>query len=477
MAFAVSAWFAVLAWSVTAGAPQLPNPGNAGVSKEEQEQLGLKAAAQVYQQMPVLPDSSPVTRYVQLLGSKLVRQIPSQYSWPYQFHVVAQKEINAFALPGGPMFINIGTIDAAQNEAQLAGVMSHEMTHVYMQHTAKRATSPKEHVLEALGALGGAFGNSTLGTLARYGIQFGAGTMLLRYSRQDEAQADSVGAMIMYKAGYNPVELANFFETLAKQGGNPPQFLSDHPSPGNRTAAIEKEIRDWPPEKYLSDSQSFQSAKKQATGMRAYTAQEIAEGAKQGRWARENMQSGAVPESARATVAANANAAVVSNVSFQDVKPSDQFSELRHNGFAIAYPSNWIAATGQNSVTIAPKAGASQNAIAYGAMVSTAEDPNAGSLDQVAKDLVQNLQQSNPGLHQNSDVRSMTVNGSDARAVELISNSPIQQDGKPLPERDWLIVRSGPDGAFLYLIFIAPERDFSALQPSYQRMLDSLQIQ
>src|SRR5581483_8191135 len=137
----------LVTWSgaVTQG-PELPDPGRVGMTKEQQQQLGLKAMAEVYKQMPVLPDSSPVARYVQQLGKRLARQIPAQYSWPYQFHVIQQKEINAFALPGGPMFINLGTITAAQNEAQLAGVMAHEMSHVYMQHSAKQATSSKRTI-------------------------------------------------------------------------------------------------------------------------------------------------------------------------------------------------------------------------------------------------------------------------------------------------------------------------------------------
>src|SRR5205823_13163918 len=98
----------VPAWTATAGVPELPNPGSAGMSREDQQKLGLQAATEVYKQMPVLPDSSPQTQYIQQLGRKLVKQIPQQYSWPYEFHVVQQKEINAFALPGGPMFVNIG---------------------------------------------------------------------------------------------------------------------------------------------------------------------------------------------------------------------------------------------------------------------------------------------------------------------------------------------------------------------------------
>ena len=217
----VAVWLAVL-FSLPASSarsariPELPDPGRPGMSKEKQEQLGLKTAAEVYKQMPVLPDSSAVTQYIQHLGKKLVEVIPPDRSWPYEFHVVQQSDINAFALPGGPIFINVGTINAAANEAQLAGVMAHEMSHVYLQHSAKQA--PKQQWASILGALGGLVGGAA-GDLAQAGIQIGAGTLLMKYSRGDEAQADAVGAIIMYKAGYDPREMAQFFQSLQKNCG------------------------------------------------------------------------------------------------------------------------------------------------------------------------------------------------------------------------------------------------------------------
>jgi beta-barrel assembly-enhancing protease len=276
-------------------APELPNPGSTSISRQQQQQLGLKAMGEVYKQMPVLPDSHPLTQYVRELGRKLQAVIPSQYSWPYQFHVVQQKEINAFALPGGPIFINVGTIQMVHNEAELAGVMSHEMSHIYMQHTAK--SIPKQEFAQIFaGILGAVLPGSTAGNLARLGIQVGAGTVLLKYSRADEAQADAVGAIIMYKAGYNPRALAAFFETLEGQGGGGGvQFLSDHPNPGNRQAAISREVENWPAKNYLANSESFASAKQEAASVRAYTAQEIAQGAKQGVWFRYNQRNGAIP--------------------------------------------------------------------------------------------------------------------------------------------------------------------------------------
>ncbi|HEV2697819.1 MAG TPA: M48 family metallopeptidase, partial [Terriglobales bacterium] len=472
------ALFAICAGAVTSSTPQLPDPGNPGMSRPDQEKLGLKAMAEVYKEMPVLPDSSPVTQYVQRLGAKLVKQIPQEYSWQYQFHVVQQKDINAFALPGGPIFINVGTIDAAQNEAQLAGVMSHEMSHVYMQHSAKQIKqNTLPNILAGIGQIAGKVFGGIGGAVSSIGGQMIGGMLSMKYSRGDEAQADAVGAIIMYKAGYNPIELANFFEALEKQGGGPPQFLSDHPNPGNRTAAIQREIRNWPPKNYASDSASFQGVKKQASGVPAYSGQEIADGAKQGRWARQNMDSGAVPESARQTVSASASSGAISNVSLDQIKPSSEFTETRQDGFSIAYPYNWGTASGQNSLTIAPKAAVGHNAIAYGVIISQAQDQNGGSLDQVTQDLVQNLQQSNPGMRQNGTMRTVSVSGTAARELDLSSTSPLQQTGNPLPERDRLVVVPASEGSYIYLIFIAPERDFGALEPTFEKMLTTLRVE
>src|ERR1700745_2205708 len=111
---------ALPAWPVgSTVVPELPDPGHPGMSRQQQQQLGLQTAAEVYKQMPVLPESNPVTQYVQSLGRRLVAVIPPEHSWPSQFHVIQQSDVNAFALPGGPIFVNIGTINAAANEAEL----------------------------------------------------------------------------------------------------------------------------------------------------------------------------------------------------------------------------------------------------------------------------------------------------------------------------------------------------------------------
>ncbi len=447
------------------------------MSKEDQEKLGLQAAAEVYKQMPVLPDSNPSTQYIQRLGKKLAAVIPQEYSWPYQFHVIQQKEINAFALPGGPMFVNVGAITAADNEAELVGVMAHEMSHVYLQHSAKQAG--KAQWVGLIGALGGVFGGSTIGNLARAGIQFGAGSIMMKYSRDDEAQADATGAIIMYKAGYNPQALADFFEKLQKESGpGGPQFLSDHPNPGNRTASIQKEIGSWPAKKYSDTSASFASAKAAASKVQVYNAQQIADGAKQGIWIAQNKKNGATVRDlgpgVEESTAASDGSGTLTNVSYEQVRPSSAFTELRHSAFNISYPANWKTGGDQNSVTIAPPAGVAQGSIAYGVMISGANAQ--GSLDQQTQSLVQSLEQSNPGLRASGNMEDIAVNGSRGKSVYLVGNSPVQKNGAAAPERDWLVTLPRADGGLLYLVFISPESDFAQLKPIYQKMLDSLQV-
>ena len=470
------------------GAPELPDPGKTAISKQQQEQLGMQAAAEVYKQMPVLPDSSPETQYIRKVGQRLVGVIPQQYSWPYEFHVVQQKEINAFALPGGQMFVNIGTITAADNEAQLAGVMAHEMSHVYMQHSAKQMekASVTQGIAGLLGAvLGG--GNSLWGSLARAGIQFGANGLMMKYSRTDESQADHVGAIILYKAGYSPMAMADFFKKLAAQGGNGPQFLSDHPNPGNREAAIEQEIAPWPRKNFTTNTQAFDVAKKQSLSIKAYDAQQIAAGAKSGQWAQQNQRNGAVLKGAPISSAQDGqpqpSTGTMTNVSLPEVRPSGNFKTLNLDALRMEYPDNWQVVQDQQTsgVTIAPRAGVSGNAVAYGAVLNGANPTNGQqmNIDQLTSEIVQGIIQGNgTGTRQVGKAQPISVNGVTGRSVELMSNSPIQgKNGQPLPERDWLVTVPRGDGSAVYVVFVAPEQDFDQLRPTYETMLRSLRVQ
>src|SRR5437867_7903861 len=205
--------------------------------------LGQQAAAEVERQFPLLRDSE-VGRYVENVGQRLVASIPSEFQHPefrYFFRVVNARDINAFALPGGPMFVNRGMIQAARTEGEMAGVMAHELSHVALRHGTAQATKAQKYAIGAgvAGILGTILGGPGLGQVAQapFGVYF------LKFSREYETEADLLGARIMANAGYDPRELANMFRTIEAQGGSGGGFLSDHPSPANRYARINQEAQ------------------------------------------------------------------------------------------------------------------------------------------------------------------------------------------------------------------------------------------
>jgi predicted Zn-dependent protease len=266
-----------LAWARVELAPCKNN-----LSPEQQIALGQRAAQHVYKQMPMLPDSSPITQYIQALGAKLAAEAPG-YHWPYNFHVANVAEINAFALPGGTVFVDLGTIQAASNEAQLAGVMAHEISHVALQHSVCNAVKQqKVGLIAGLGQVAaGVLLGGAAGDLAAQGIGMTAGLGFLRMSRGAEKQADLMGAGILYDAGYDPRALPQFFETLqinAGVGGS--QFLSDHPNPGNRAEYVNHEIASFVPRSnYVRDTPEFVRIHAEVARMRGFTAREVASGA------------------------------------------------------------------------------------------------------------------------------------------------------------------------------------------------------
>jgi hypothetical protein len=481
----------------------------------------MQAASEVYKTMPVLPDTSPETKYIRQLGQKLVATIPPQYSWPFEFHVVAQKDINAFALPGGPMFVNLGTITAAENEAQLAGVMAHEMSHVIMQHSAKQASKAQTTGLLAgiagavLGGVAGDVAGGTVSQLGQMGIQMTAQGIILKYSRGDESQADAVGAIIMYKAGYNPQAMADFFKMLETEGGpSQPQWLSDHPNPGNRQLAIQKEIQNWPAETYIADSPAFEKVREEAKGVRAYTAQEIAEGAKSGQWASFNQKNGAtftptgatrksaVPAPAGGSAPSGAsgasgasgspdaspvpatNASMNPNtpaVAFESISPSSRMVRANLGPVKIQYPDNWQVKMPEQRgefVAIAPAAGVTPSGVGYGLLLNGVAPPRGGpvNIDDVTSELVKQMKQNN-GLQVLSNAEPITVNGIQGRSVLLESTSPfLNANGQPQKENDWLVTVPQRDGSVIFMVFVAPQTDFSRLEPTYRAMLRSMQL-
>ena len=258
----ISALAVLLAASTltTAQGPTKLHPGFNLFSKQQDVQLGQESAAEVRKKMPIIHDPF-LTSYVNKVGKRLAASQEAQESgFPFTFEVVADPSINAFALPGGPMFINTGLLKAVDSEAELAGVMGHEMSHVILRHGTNQASKAKLIELPAL--LGSEVaGGSMLGQLASAGIGLGANSVLLKFSRTAESQADLMGSHIMAEAGYDPRQLAVFFEKLNGEGAHTVQFFSDHPNPDNRERAIEDEAARMPPQTYGYQTGDFQRMK------------------------------------------------------------------------------------------------------------------------------------------------------------------------------------------------------------------------
>ncbi|MGE0404907.1 MAG: M48 family metalloprotease [Candidatus Korobacteraceae bacterium] len=420
-------------------------------SPDQEVQLGREYAQQVRQEMPMVPDNNAIAQYVRRMGEELASHAPGQ-KWPYSFDTVALEEINAFALPGGPIFMHIGTVRAAGNDGELAGVMAHEISHVVLRHGTSQAS---RQVLAQLPLviLDATLPQGTAGQLARLGLSLGAQSVFLKYSRDAEREADMLGAQIMYDAGYNPYDMVEFFSQLQKQGGSgAPEFLSSHPDPGNRAQNVSEVVAKFPKKQYRGDDPRYAQIRAQAEKLKVQSMQQVAQ--------QSQGPGGEMPAPDSASI-----------------RPSGQFRQLNHSAFQIAYPTNWEAFGDQNSsVTIAPRAGVSENAIAYGVIASGFRPQNARSLESATQELIQTLQQGNPQLRVAGNSQAINVGGVRGLTVALNGPSPLVSGQQHLAERDQLVTLPRGDGTLLFLLFIAPERDFQALQPAYEQMLQTLRL-
>lgn len=238
----------------------IPPPDN--YTPAQDVQLGEQAAAQVRMQLPILSDEV-LTSYVETVGRRLVAAIPPGLRHPefrYTFQVVNVSDINAFALPGGPMFVNRGMLAAAQDEGQVAGVMAHELSHVILRHgTAQASKATPYQAGEIAGQVLGAIVGGQLGGLIAQGTQFGISMAFMRFSREYEQQADIEGSHVMARAGYDPRDMAAMFKILEQQSDAGPEWLSDHPDPGNRYAYITAEAMKLQVSNPIRDTRQFET--------------------------------------------------------------------------------------------------------------------------------------------------------------------------------------------------------------------------
>jgi hypothetical protein len=416
-------------------------------------QLGREAAVEVRQRLPILNEPT-IANLVQRIGGRLVREIPAEFRHPgfrYTFEVVNLREINAFALPGGPMFLHRGMIEAAKTDAELAGVMAHELSHVVLRHGTAQATEGQKFQIGAIaGQIFGAIVGGKKGDVISQGSQIVAGTWFLKYGREYERQADLLGAQLMARAGYDPRQMANMFQTLAQQGSRGPEWLSSHPDPGNRRAAINREAATLSVDGRADTQDEFRAARRQLAQMSPAPASE------------QGAQGGAVGTSGRAGTVS---------------PPSGQWRTHRPADFLrLSVPSNWEEIQGSGgTVTYAPDGGYfraenGQPVFTHGVELGVARAD--GNLRQATEQLVQGLAQSNPQLRRHGGYSRASIGGRQGLTVTLTNVS----EATGATETISLSTVQLTGGSVLFIVGVAPVGEARIYMNTFNRVRQDLEI-
>lgn len=423
----------------------LPRPGFNLFSKEQDIEIGREFARQVEQQMIVVQNRE-LTDYINRIGQRLVERGGLE-KYPYFFKVVQEDSINAFALPGGPMYVHTGLIRAVENEAQLAGVLAHELAHVVLRHGTSQATKAQFTQLAALLA-GSMVGGGITGQLAQLGIGLGANSVLLKYSRSAESDADLLGAYTMARAGYNPVEMARFFEKLeAERKGKTPKlveiFTASHPNPGNRVRAIEEQLPYMPRGEYNAQEGDLKKI------------QAIVE---------------KLPEAKRKEQGSAAPAALPRAPKPERVSVSQRMQSYRGDGFRIEYPDNWKVARNEGGITIAPPEGVVEGFVGYGVLIRKERMPNRMvSLERDTQTLIDTMVRRESNMRVLDQPQRVVVGGRRGLVTRLSADSPFGG----LREVD-VLVTADLETELFWIVCVAPLPDYPSFEPLFQQMVRSI---
>jgi hypothetical protein len=450
--------------------PTQVKPGFNVFSAQQDIEIGQQSAVEAERQLPILRDDS-IQDYAEDLLERIAPHAPG-HKFPYRVKVVNASDINAFALPGGPLYLDRGLLQAARTEGELAGVVAHEIAHIALRHGTHNAS--KAYATQAgLGILGGILGRGqtrTTQSIINLVGGFGLNALFLKYSRDAETQADVVGAQMLARSGYDPMEMASFFEILERQrggSGGAAQFFSSHPAPANRRARIQQEARLIGAPTGSRETGRFASIRSELGGMGpARSMEQIARG-----------QGGRTTTGGRRTSGP---------VNVRVERPSTRFETFRHRQdfFEIDHPDNWRAYQAQDGfgVTIVPEggvvdAGDGQESIVYGAIVNHYDPFEAGgtgrvTLDSATTDLVEQIRRGNSHLRTTSRARREVVDGMNGRSVALSGRSPVTG----AEERVTVFTRELGDGHVIYALFIAPGQDYAAMGETFTRMIRSLRV-
>jgi len=426
-------------------------PGWNMFSPQQDVEIGQQVSRDAERQLPMLNDPR-VDSYLNSLGQRLAAHAPYR-RFPYHFKCVNDRAINAFALPGGFVYINRGVLEAADNEAQAAGVMAHENSHDELRHGTNQAS--KAYVAQVpLAVLGGALGANSVGSvLAQLGAGFVTNSVLLKYSRDAERQADIMGTQILHDSNYDPRAMAQFFEKIEAESKTkgPAEFFSNHPSPEHRIERVNEEVDKLggPPPNYKTDSAEFREIKRYLLTLppppKGGPRGPSTGGGRTGR-----------PE-----------------------RPSSRFQTFQNDSVRLAYPDNWRPYGQGNAASFVPEGGVVEDSrgnasLAYGVIVNIFEPHTdrygRSNLEDATDQLIEELRHSNPAMRVVRRHERMRLGGEQALSTYLSNDSPV--GGR---EVDWVVTVLRPEG-LLHFVCAAPERDFDDYDRTFQAMLNSVRF-
>ena len=442
-------------------------PGFNLFSPQDDVQVGLQSAQAAEQQLPMLNDAM-VNNYVNRIGQRLAANAGGP-QFQYRFRVVNASDINAFALPGGFVYVNRGVIDNARNEGELAGVLAHEISHVALRHGTHQAS--KAYLAQAGisilgGILGGHVGAGTAQIINAVG-GIGLNALFLKYSRDLESQADVRGVQILAASGYSPVDMVDFFQTLERvDPSKKTNWMSDHPAPPDRIARIQRE------EQMLHVSPTPTTNVAELNQVHAEL----------NRFGRAPTMADVTRNRAMTSSSTSSGGGAVGNI---PAPASSMRTFTNPNGvYQVSFPSNWrVYSQGGTGVTIAPEGGiANVNGntdIVAGAMINH-YDPFGGgqqmraiSLEDATDDLLSAVTQSSPYLRVvNGSGQRVRMAGGTALAVQLAGTDPATG----VRERVTLATRQLSDEHLIYLLFVTPENDAGRYNNVLNEMVGSLKI-
>jgi Zn-dependent protease with chaperone function len=432
------------------------------LSRDQEMQLGKQFAGQVEREMEVIHNPE-IEKWLNQIGQNLAKT-PQANAYPYYFKLVNDDSINAFALPGGPMYVHTGLLKAADSEGEVAGVLAHEMSHVALRHSAAQIGKQQTYgaLFQIVGLAAGtltADQNGQCGLVCQItqaGTSLGENSLLMKFSRGYEKDADLNGARMMSSAGYDPIQLPMFFEKLTKTKGTAAEpkglalWMSSHPATGSRVQYVSDDIKFYPKRDYKANTGQFARIKKLVAAVPPAKPQP-------GKLIQPKEQA-----SGRTNLPAG-------------------MKDYPANGFSIGYPSTWQAGQAEpgGSLYMVPQGGVAkgQNGgveLINGAMIDYYV-PQAGAastnLEASTKEFLDGLQKGDQNLKADKPQRVQLGNKT-ALKTRLTTKTSVQQD----PDQVVYLYTVARESGLGYTVLAGQASKMTELEPTFKQMIESVQF-